>query len=146
MFTGMARLIRKGKIKAEVQSELQEQAVKGHFNLDAFAVSASLVDSMWKAYSDVFDGQRGAKPNNNLIAVAVLGAGLRSDFDWGQNRDGLTLAFLSACSKLNQPSHRFSQIDMELMEQVTPLIRSLENELESSSLAQELEQLMGGVY
>lgn len=142
MFSGVARVVRKGKIKAEVQSALQEQASRGLFDLDPFNVAASLVDALWARIPDALDGKFGAKPNNQVVAVVALAAAVDSSQDWGRSRDGLIAALLSAASSLNRPSVRFSQIDVKLLEHVEPVLRAIHADIASSPLAREVEQLM----
>lgn len=142
MFSGVARIVRKGKIKAEVQAALQEQAQRGFFDLDPFNVAASLVDSLWARIPDALDGQFGSRPNNQVVAVVALAAAVDSGQDWGRSREGLVAALLSSASVLNQPSIRFSQIDAMLLEKVQPVLNSIRDDILSSPLAQEIDRMM----
>lgn len=142
MFGAIKSGVAKGKIKGKLNKLLGEQKDRGRFSQDSMEASSLLVEAIYQQSPDVFEGRFGTRPDTDIAIAFALANGLSSQFEWGDDRMGMTMAFGEALAPLSRDSKKLTKLDLELIEHMRPFLTELEKEVNASPLSRQVQEFL----
>ena len=144
LFGGLKSTYKKSEAAVVIQNLLEHQANAGLFDLDPAKVANTLVQAVWDAKPDVFDGKFGQRPHKITVAAAALANGIAITRKDHSSRDAMTLALGNVLSEIetNGRLYPLNSLDHALLETSLSVFREIAEEFTESPSGQEMEALL----
>lgn len=149
LFSGFKRTYRKSEAAVIVQNLLDDQTTNtGLFDLDPAKIANKLVDIIWDAKPDVFDGKIGRHPHKITVAAIALANGIKLFKDEDLNKTALVLSLGNILSEIETNGSRYplKGIDHQLLEISLSIYTKFSQKLSESPLSKEIDELMASEY
>jgi len=142
LFAELSRRLYKGRVKARIVESLSRQKEMGLLSGEPQHYADLSVEALWAHLPELVAAKGTPRPDLDVAAALALGNLLCTNFDFGDDRRAVSSLFLIIMGRLNSPSKRFSQTDMQAISLLDEAVKRLREEIENDPLYESMSKIL----
>jgi len=134
LFGDIQSAYKKSEARVVLENLLEHQAKVGFLDLDPAKLSKKLIDLVWDANPDVFNGKFGQRPHKLTVSASALANGIKHFNQGDRNRYAIVLSLGNILSEVevNGRLYALNSLDFQLLEAPISIFATIAQESSES--------------